>query len=89
MATQSVSPASSHAFDGAAADLGIRFGHVGNYTLPTAVGSTSSYQIKNVYTADITVATTSSQTIDGSTTLTVHPNMSVELISDGSNWQVF
>lgn len=59
-------------------------------TLPTAVGNTNSYKITN-FDASLTttVATTSSQTIDGSTTITLIPNQSVEIISNNANWAIF
>jgi hypothetical protein len=56
--------------------------------MPTAVGNTNRYTIKNVHTAAITISTTSSQTIDGATTLTIQPNASVGLFSNGSNWVI-
>lgn len=58
-------------------------------TLPTAVGITGTmYSIKNSGTGTITVATTSSQTIDGSLTqpLTQYDNLVV--MSNGANWLV-
>lgn len=56
-------------------------------TLPTAVGNSNLYTVKNTGVATVTVATTSSQTIDGSTTITLPvANTSVDLISDGANW---
>jgi hypothetical protein len=63
-------------------------------TLPTAVGcSGRNYVIKNASTTGptplLTVATTSSQTIDGAATwLLDDPYETVTLISDGSNWKV-
>lgn len=58
-------------------------------TLPTAVGNTNRYTVKNVDTGTVTIDTTSSQTIDGgaSALLTVQYT-SVDLISDGSNWLI-
>jgi hypothetical protein len=56
-------------------------------TLPTAVGNTSIYQIKNIQSASVTLAATSSQTIDGSS-LTVDPGQSFTLISDEGNWVI-
>lgn len=58
-------------------------------TLPTAVGNTNLYWIKNIDTGNQTLSTTSSQTIDGSTTAPLTPNTVVVLISDGTNWRVF
>ena len=57
-------------------------------TLPTAAGNSSLYTFKNIHSADRTIATTSSQTIEGSTTLTLPPGDSVELISDGTGWRI-
>ncbi len=59
-------------------------------TLPTAVGTTNQYTIKNVGTNTISIATTSSQTIDGSSSPITIPvqNTSLTLISDGSNWNI-
>jgi hypothetical protein len=56
-------------------------------TLPTAVGvNGKNYVIKNRGAGVVTVATTSSQTIDGANTKTLNNNDSIEVISDGSNW---
>lgn len=62
-------------------------------TLPTAVGiSGKPFIIKKTdfsLTNIITIATTSSQTIDGVTTTTLNTqNESVYLYSDGANWQI-
>jgi hypothetical protein len=60
-------------------------------TLPTAVGNIFYYGIKKTdsSTHTVTVATTSSQTIDGGSTAIIQvPYVSVTLISDGSNWNV-
>ena len=57
-------------------------------TLPSAVlgNSGKNYVIKNSGSGVVTVATTSSQTIDGVNTKTLNNNDSIEVISDGSNW---
>ena len=58
-------------------------------TLPTAVGNDNLYTIKNVGVGVVTVATTSAQTIDGDTTITMPVQYtSVDLISDGANWSI-
>jgi hypothetical protein len=58
-------------------------------TLPTAVGNTNRYTIKNTGAATVTVATTSSQTIDGSTTYLIPTaTNSVDLVSDNANWRI-
>lgn len=59
-------------------------------TLPTAVGITGrEYTIKLTAAGTGTVATTSSQTIDGSTTYSLSAqNKYVNLQSDGANWVI-
>lgn len=57
-------------------------------TLPTAVSITGRiYVIKNTGAGTITIATTSSQTIDGATTKTLNTQYSgYQVQSDGANW---
>lgn len=57
-------------------------------TLPTAVGFTREYVVKNSGTGIITLATTSSQTIDGAASgvLTLVQYDVLHLRSNGSNW---
>lgn len=61
-------------------------------TLPTAVGITGKvYRVKrqNSGANTVTVGTTSAQTIDGSTTqILAIQYTSVDLVSDGSNWEI-
>lgn len=64
-------------------------------TVPTAVGiSGNRYRIKNANplnsNLNVTVATTSSQTIDGDgTTRVLPPGAQIDLVSDGANWMEF
>ena len=58
-------------------------------TLPTAVGNTNMYTIKNVGNNTIVVATTGGQTIDGSASLSMPVKYtSLDFISDGTNWNI-
>lgn len=59
-------------------------------TLPTAVGCTGkNYVLKNSGTGTITIATTSSQTIDGATTYSLNAQYKyVHVVSNGANWIV-
>ncbi len=59
-------------------------------TLPTAVGNSNLYTVKNIGSNTVSIATTSSQTIDGSASPITLPvaNTSLNLISDGSNWRI-
>lgn len=56
-------------------------------TLPTAVGNTNQYSAKAV-SGTTTVATTSSQTINGSLTVTILAGSALTFISDNANWHV-
>jgi hypothetical protein len=57
-------------------------------TLPTAVGiSGKVFNIKRTGASAVTVATTSSQTIDGSTTYVLNTaNQNLTVVSNGANW---
>jgi len=56
-------------------------------TLPTAVGLEGKiFNIKDSGTGAITVATTSSQTIDGNSTITLVQGNSLTVQSNGANW---
>jgi len=57
-------------------------------TLPTAVSNTNRYTIKNGHSANITIDTTSSQTIDGTTSISIAPDESVDIISNNTNWRI-
>lgn len=58
-------------------------------TLPTAVGNTNLYTIKNVGTGVVTIATTAAQTIDAAVNITMPVQYTaVDLISDTANWNV-
>ena len=72
----------------AATDYVVFIGAGGIVTLPTAVGNTNQYTLKTIDTVSKTVATTSSQTIDGNTTIIITPNTSVDVVSDNTNWRI-
>lgn len=60
----------------------------GSVTLPTAgSGNTSQYTIKNISGSILTIATTSSQTIDGSAPSSLAAGALTRVVSDGSNWR--
>lgn len=59
------------------------------FTLPTAVGNTNEYTVKRVGTNPVTIITTSSQTMDGSTTIILSAQyQSLTFISDNANWNI-
>lgn len=55
-------------------------------TMPTAVGNTNRYTIKNSGSDVVTIDTTGGQTIDGNATHTLNVPYAVDLISNNSNW---
>jgi len=55
-------------------------------SLPVASGNTNRYSIKNVHLSSITLAAQAGEFIDGTNTISIAPNDSVDLISDGTNW---
>ncbi len=58
-------------------------------TLPTAVGNTNLYTVKNIAVSSVLVATTAGETIDGSTTALLPTQyQSLSFISNGSVWGV-
>jgi hypothetical protein len=62
----------------------------GTPTLPTAVGNTSTYILKNEDAADHNVPTTSSQTIEGfASPFVLPPGQSIKVYSDNANWRQF
>jgi len=77
----------------AASDAGIDYEYnvsgTTTITLPTAVGNTNKYTIKNVGVAVVTIATTGGETIDGSTPITLPvANSSLDIVSDDTNWKI-
>ena len=58
------------------------------FTLPSAVGNTDIYTIKNIGIGTITITTTAAQTIDtGAAPITItRQNSSLDFISNGANW---
>ena len=58
-------------------------------TLPTAVGNTNLYTLKNIAASSIFVGTTGGQTIDSDTNLILATQYTaVDLISDNANWHI-
>lgn len=93
--SRTISSISSNTTAGASATTDYVYKCTSTFTLtmPTAVGNTNRYTIKNVGSGTITVDTTSSQTIDGDLTWVLNTNPSnilygdsIDLVSDGSNW---
>lgn len=89
--TRSISNVSTNTSAGSAASTDYVYYVSGTttITMPTAVGNTNRYTIKNVGVGVVTIQTVSGQTIDGSNPITLPvTNTSLDLISDNSNWRV-
>lgn len=57
-------------------------------TMPTAVSNTNRYTVKNTGSNTVTIDFTGGETGDGSSTLSLTPNTSLDLISDNSNYRI-
>lgn len=68
----------------------VAFANVGiNLTLPTAIGNSNLYTVKNVSSSSVLVTTSLGELIDGSASaLIAINNQSLDLISNASVWQV-
>lgn len=64
------------------------FSALGELTLPTAVGNTSIYQVKNASTVNITVVFTGGENADGSTSIVMIPSQSLTFISNNTNYDI-
>ena len=58
------------------------------HTLPTAVGNTNQYTIKDINPLPVVISGSSGQTIESSATKIIIPNETVTLFSDGANWRI-
>lgn len=57
-------------------------------SLPTAEANRNKYTLKNITTEDMVVATTASQTIEGTVGITLSAGASINVVSDGSGWRI-
>jgi len=58
------------------------------YTQPTATGNTGLYTLKNTSSVNQTIIFTGGQNADGSTSMILTPNSSVDLISNNTNYMI-
>jgi hypothetical protein len=52
----------------------------------SATAAVKRYTLRNGSDGNISFATTSSQTVNGSTTGTIIPNQSIDVVPSGGNW---
>ncbi len=86
--TRSVTVTSGNVTAGnsAATDYVIFVAGAHTVSLPAATSNTNLYTIKNNHTADITIDTVGTETIDGTASISIAPQESVQIISDGTNY---
>ncbi len=88
--TRAVSVTSGNVTAGSSANTDYVYFVAGAHTvsLPAASGNTNRYTIKNTHSANITIDTVGSETIDGTASIEIAPEESVDIISDGTNFRI-
>jgi hypothetical protein len=57
-------------------------------SLPAAAGNTNRYTVKNNHSANITIDTAGAETVEGAASISIAPQESVDILSNGTNWFV-
>lgn len=57
-------------------------------SLPAAAGNTNRYTFKNNHSANITIDTVGAETVEGAASISIAPQESVDIISNGTNYFV-
>lgn len=57
-------------------------------SLPAASGNTNRYTVKNNHSANITIDTAGAENVEGAASISIAPEESVDLVSNGTNWFV-
>lgn len=73
---------------GATASTDYTYYVTGAHTLSMPSPNSNRYTIKNLHSVDITIDTVGAETIEGSASIPLAPNDSVDIMSDGTNWYV-
>ncbi len=73
---------------GATASVDYTYYVAGAHTLSMPSPNTNRYTIKNIHSAAITVDTAGAENIEGAANISLEPNDSVDIMSDGTNWYV-
>ena len=61
----------------------------GSLILPTAVGNTAIFMVKNRHSANITVTFTAGQNADNTTSITLIPFQALQFVSNNTNYNIF
>jgi hypothetical protein len=88
--TRSVVVTSGSATMGSAASTDYVYMVAGAHTmsLPAASGNTNRYTVKNNHSANITIDTVGAETVEGAASISIAPEESVDIISDGTNFRI-
>ncbi len=73
---------------GATASVDYTYYVAAAHTLSMPSPNTNRYTIKNIHSAAITVDTAGAENIEGAANISLEPNDSVDIMSDGTNWYV-
>jgi hypothetical protein len=86
--TRTITVTSGSATMGSSASTDYVYMVAGAHTmsLPTAVGNTNRYTVKNNHSANITIDTAGAENIEGAASISIGPEESVDIISDNTNW---
>ncbi len=57
-------------------------------SLPSAVGNTNRYTVKNNHSVNITIDTAGAELIEGAASISIAPEESVDILSNATNWYV-
>lgn len=57
-------------------------------SLPAASGNTNRYTFKNNHSANVTIDTAGAETIDGAASISIAPEEAVDIISNGTNFNI-
>lgn len=73
---------------GSTASVDYTYYVAGAHTLSMPSPNTNRYTIKNIHSAAITIDTAGAENIEGAANISLEPNDSVDIMSDGTNWYV-
>lgn len=73
---------------GATASVDYTYYVAGAHTLSMPSPNTNRYTVKNLHSAAITIDTAGAETIEGAASLSLQPNDSVDIMSNGTDWYV-
>lgn len=86
--TRTVVTTSGSATMGSTASTDYTYYVAGLHTMSLPSPNTNRYTVKNLHSAAITIDTAGAENIEGAANISLEPNDSVDIMSDGTNWYV-